>query len=130
MVDIWNVFNKLEFIGTLEYDEDTQQFAFSYAGKTQKAFEAYQILGADLSPASFKARLFDRVCPPNRRNIKELLKKAHMKKYDAWEIIKYVHLNSLGDLIWMSKEKDPEGFYKYHTMGYIMKHGDAAFEQS
>lgn len=121
MLDKWNVFSKKEFIGILIYDTDTQKFSFDLQNHSEAGLEAYRTLNADKDPDWFKETIFNRVVPSDRIDINELLTKAGMLKYDAWEIVKYVQLCSCNDLIWMSKNKDPEEFYEVHVLGEVIK---------
>lgn len=121
MLDKWNVYNKKEYVGVLIYDEEKKTFDFELKNRSEKAMEAYHNLNADKDQKWFRDTIFDRVFPPNRVNARELLRVIGLLEYDAWEIVKYVQLVSCNDLIWMTKNNDPEEFYKVHTLGGLIK---------
>lgn len=81
MLDKWNVFDEFDYVGVLIYDEDIKQFSFEYKGTTEKTLEAYKYLNADKDPEWFKETLFDRIVPPNRVDIREILNQLGMLLY-------------------------------------------------
>jgi hypothetical protein len=119
MRDRWNVFNLFDYVGVLVYDTETEMFSFEYKGTTPRAYEAYTCLNADKEPRYFKATLFDRVIPENAVDIREVLKQVGLKRYDAWELLKYTTLSCVTDFIWMQKGLNPENFYVNCIMSRI-----------
>ena len=115
MIDKWNVFWRTHFVGVLGYNEETKHISFDYKGKTDKAREYYEYLNGDKAETDqewFKETLFFRVIPPNRVNIREILKELGMEKYDQWELLKRAKMVSCLDAMWMTKGSDPKEFFK------------------
>lgn len=119
-IDKWYVFNCLVYCGILCYNEDTKEFSFILENDCPRARAVMEKLHTNDDQEWFKESIFDRVVPPNRVNIKEILRKLGMVEYDAWEIVKRAHLCTCDDAIWMSKEKDPNGWYKYNVFSEIL----------
>ena len=111
MLDKWNVFNDIEFVGILTYDTDSKEFSFDVKSNTEKAKEAIRCLNADKDQQWFKDTLFERVCPPNRVNIHEILSRYGMLEYDAWELLKHTNLQFVNDRVWMTKSMDSNEYY-------------------
>lgn len=132
MLDKWNVFNRRTYVGELTYDTDTKLFSLELKSNHPKAIEAYRNINADKDPKWFRETLYGRIIPPNAVDIREVLNDLHMLEYDEWELIKYSRLMSCNDLIWMTKEMDPDEFYELHIFGEMgrqndLKHPDESF---
>lgn len=125
MLDEWNVFNHFDYVGKLIYDTNTTEFSFKYLGTSDAAYGTREIINWDKDPKWFKETLFDRVCPPDRVDIREILRSVGLKHYDAWELLKKSHMSSYNDLIWMQKGMKPKMFYMYCLYGgfYAKKEG-------
>ena len=117
MIEKWNVFDKLDYIGVLTYNTSNKSVNLSLIGNTQRAIEGYKALNADKDQSWFRETLFDRIFPRNRVNARELLDEMGLQEYDEWEIIKKCRLTSVNDLIWMTKGTDPMEFYTVHWSG-------------
>lgn len=113
-IDNWYVFDCMVYCGILSYNEDTGEFSFKLENDCPRARTVMKVLHTNDSQSWFRESILDRVFPPNRVNVNELLRKLGMHEYNSWEIVKRAHLASANDTIWMDKVKDPEGFYKYH----------------
>ena len=124
MLDKWNVFDRRTYVGILTYDDEKKEFFFELKNDHPRAIKAYKRLNADKDPQWFKETLFDRIIPPNAVDIREVLNELNMIEYDAWELIKYVQLIHVNDLVWMTKGNDPLEFYKVHSLGSICKKYD------
>lgn len=124
MLDSWNVFYKLEYIGILTYNTDTKYFTFEYKGNSDKAYEIYKYLNGDKDKDWLRETIFDRVFPPERVDARQLLAEMGLPKYDAWEIVKKCRLTSVNDLVWMTKGTDPMEFYDVHILGDICREED------
>lgn len=129
MLDNWNVFSHFDYVGVLTYNTETTMFSFEYKGNTQNAYDTRLFLCWDKDPKWFKSALFDRVCPPNRVDIRDILRQLGMKRYDAWELIKYCHLSSCNDLVWMQKGMDPKKFYTCCMYGALLAEQDGVYNQ-
>lgn len=117
MLDKWNVFISRDYVGVLTYDTATTMFSLDYKGTTPLAERTRCLLNWDKEPERFKATLFNRVCPSDRVDIRDILRMAGLTKYDAWELIKCCNLNTITDTIWMQKGTDPNKFYEMHWAG-------------
>ena len=121
MIDKWRVYNGLDYVGILSYDELRKIFSYKMANKSKPALEAVDILNADKDQAWFQETLFDRVVPPNRVNIRQILARAGLSEYDPWELLKKSHLSCLTDRVWMTKGNDPTEFYRVSEIGACIK---------
>lgn len=120
-VDNWYLFNGLIYCGILSYDLDKAKFSFKLENDCPRARAAIRRLNLDKDTKWCRETILERVFPPNRVNARELLNAIGLIDYDAWEIVKYVHLvSTTGDMLWMDKVKDPSGWYKYHMFSEIV----------
>lgn len=119
-LDKWYVFNGLVYCGILTYNEKDKTFSFKVENECARARGVIRDLNLDKDEAWCRETIFDRVFPPNRVNARELLRKIGLIEHDAWEIIKYVHLVTSDDQVWMDKVKDPSGWYKYHPFSELI----------
>lgn len=119
-VDRWYLYNGLVYCGILSYDEDTQTFSFKIENDCARTRAAIQALNLDKDPKWCRETIFDRVFPPNRVDARRLLNKIGLVDYDAWEIVKYVHLMNSNDMVWMNKEKNTDFYFKNHPASRIV----------
>lgn len=129
MFDKWNVFVHFDYVGVLIYDTETTMFSFEYKGTTENAYNTRIYLNWDKDPKWFKETLFDRVCPPDRVDIRDILREVGLKRYDAWELIKICNLSSCNDLVWMQKGMDPTNFYTHCIFGGLYAKQDGVYEK-
>jgi len=117
MIEKFNVFARTTFIGVLLYDTEKMEFSFELKNFSDLGYEVVRYLNADKNPKRFKDTLFERVCPPNRVNIDEILRDAGMDRYDAWELLKRMNLSNGGDNIWMEKGMNGEDYFTHCIVG-------------
>lgn len=58
----------------------------------------------------------ERIVPPNRQNIAEILQRLGLQAYDPWEIFKRVNGFNINDVFWVSVTPvHPSTFWDIHT---------------
>lgn len=110
MLDKWNVFNETTFAGVLTYDTEKKTFLFELKNESLREYASAH-LNFDKDQNWFRETLFDRVAPPNRVNIREILRRHGILQYDAWELLKACNFSTVDDAFWMTKSMDPNEYY-------------------
>lgn len=132
MIDSWNVFNKLVYVGVLSYDTTNGEFSFVQGSYNSEAHNAVTWLNLSGSSDRIKETILScRIFPPGRMDASELLRSIGLKEYDAWEIVKATHLINICDCVWMTKGTDPYEFFELHpAANWLVEHGKLAREVS
>lgn len=111
-----HVFHADEYLGDLIHDTDGDRYSYVQKSNSDMADLWNRITNADKEPSRFRETLLDtRVVPPDRIDLREILKLLGLFEYDPWKIMYKTNFTS-DDMFWAREEMDPNWFWYNHPL--------------
>lgn len=101
-----------EELGLFIYDDTEDRFYFEHNGICSVNKIPLEL--KDPTDENIREWFGDRICPPDRVNIQQILDAMQLSEYDPWEITKFNRGYSGMDALWLKRADSKEKFVSMH----------------